>query len=158
MERTTIDYNLPVTLNELKNHLHITSDDFDDTLLLNLRSATAAAESFTSMELRMRVETVSVPFTKTFICPDDATINFVSVDGVSVSYEKVNNMVYVGVDKGEKMLYQLTFGYTDINCPEDIKMAILLSAARYFNNPVDSVEQLPKASTALLRRYKRYMI
>ena len=89
MERTTIDYNLPVTLDELKNHLHITSDDFDNTLLLNLRSATAAAESFTSMELRQRVETVSVPFTKTFICPDDATINFVSVDGASVSYERV---------------------------------------------------------------------
>ena len=38
----------------------------------------------------------------------------------------------------------------------DIKAAILLHAAALFNNPVDSVEVLPKASTRLLDPYRTW--
>jgi hypothetical protein len=38
----------------------------------------------------------------------------------------------------------------------DIRAAILLHAAALFNNPVDSVETLPKASFNLLRPYRNW--
>ncbi|NLZ20297.1 MAG: hypothetical protein GXY24_08600, partial [Bacteroidales bacterium] len=39
---------------------------------------------------------------------------------------------------------------------EDIKAAVLLHAAALFNNPVDSVETLPKASSRLLDPYRTW--
>ena len=157
MEQTMTN-DLPVTLKELKDHLHITSDDFDTSLQNDLNAAIAAAQAFTSIDIRQRVVPVSVPFVKTITCPENARIENMMVDGKEIDYQIVNNIIYVGVDSGERISYSVVYGYTSDNCPEDIKMAILLTAARYFNNPVDSVEQLPKASTALLRTHKRYMI
>ena len=40
--------------------------------------------------------------------------------------------------------------------PFDIKAAIMLMAAKLFNNPVDSVETLPSAAKNLLRPYRSY--
>jgi hypothetical protein len=34
--------------------------------------------------------------------------------------------------------------------------AVMLIAAAMFNNPIDSVEQLPKASQMLLRPYRQW--
>ena len=38
----------------------------------------------------------------------------------------------------------------------DIKTAILLTASKYFNNPVDSVETLPSVATNLLGQYRSW--
>ena len=40
--------------------------------------------------------------------------------------------------------------------PDDITAAILLVTGRLFENPADSVENLPKASSNLLNAYKRW--
>lgn len=153
-------YNIPVvTLEEMKNHLHVTSNDFDSNLELNISSATAAAEAFISRPIYRIDDVYSVPFVSKVTLPEGYTeITDVKVDGNEVSFEILNNVLSVGVNEGERLTYCVVYGYTSQSCPADIKMAIMLMAARYFNNPVDSVEQLPKASTALLRTHKKYNI
>ena len=150
--------NCPVTLEELKKHLHILSDDFDSNLSVDLLSAAQAAESYIGRAIARSVVNVSAPFSKTFTIPDFATLQNVTVDGNAVEFSQVNNIINLLVDDGKIVRYEIVSGYTQEDCPMDIKMAILLIASRYFSNPVDSVEQLPKASTALLKPYKNYMI
>lgn len=150
--------NCPVTLEELKNHLHILSDDFDSSLALNLHAAAQAAESYIGRAIARSVVNISAPFSKSFTIPDFATLQNVTVDGQAVEYSQVNNLIQLLVDDGKVMRYEIVSGYTQEDCPSDIKMAILLIASKYFSNPVDSVEQLPKASSALLKPYKNYMI
>ena len=150
--------NCPVTLDELKDHLHILSEDFDKSLSLNLRAATQAAQSYLGRDIIRTVTVVSMPFSKTFNIADFSAIEDVQVDRKEVEYTQVNNTITLAVNSGELVEYKLVSGYTQEDCPEDIKMAILLIASKYFNNPVDSVEQLPKASTNLLKPYKNYMI
>lgn len=150
--------NYPVTLDELKNHLHILSEDFDQSLWVNLRAATAAAESYIGRDIIRRVVGMSMPFSKTFTVADFTTVENVTVDGMNVEFTQVNNNVTILVDNGEVVRYTLVSGWEPADCPMDIKMAIMLMAAKYFNNPVDSVEQLPKASSALLKPFKNYMI
>ena len=148
-----------VTLEEMKDHLHITSDDFDNTLTVNIESATASAEAFINKPICKVVDTYSVPFVKQITLPDGYTeIENVRVDGKEIPYEILNNVLSAGVNDGEMLTYGVVYGYTSQSCPADIKMAIMLMAAGYFNNPVDSVEQLPKASTALLKRHKKYNV
>lgn len=148
-----------VTLEEMKEHLHITSDDFNNSLALNVSSATAAAQAFISRPITKVIDNFSVPFVNQVTLPDDYTrVEKVEVDGVEIPYEILNNVLSVGVNSGERLTYCVVYGYTSQDCPADIKMAIMLMAAGYFNNPVDSVEQLPKASTALLKRHKKYNV
>lgn len=150
--------NCPVTLEEIKNHLHILSEDFDQTLWMNLRAATAAAESYIGRNIIRRVVNMSMPFSKTFTVADYSTVENVTVDGGDVEYTQVNNKVTLLVDNGKVVRCDVISGWLPEECPMDIKMAIMLMAAKYFNNPVDSVEQLPKASTSLLKPFKNYMI
>ena len=53
---------------------------------------------------------------------------------------------------GHEVEITYTAGMKEV--PYDIQAAILLHASALFNNPVDSVETLPKASTNLLRPYR----
>lgn len=159
MVQRIVDTNPVVTLEELKDHLHIVSEDFDSSLQLNIRSAMASAEAFLSRPIARIVNRYSVPFEKTVPLPSDYdSIEEVMVDGKEVEFTILNNSLSVGVYEGEELTYCVVYGFTSSSCPADIKMAIMLTAARFFNNPVDSVEQLPKASTSLLRPHKRYNV
>jgi hypothetical protein len=75
-----------------------------------------------------------------------------------VNFTFDSGVLTVDSPEGATLTYTVTQGYSSENCPVDIKMAILLIAAKFFNNPVDSVEQLPTASQALLHPYKVYCI
>ena len=55
---------------------------------------------------------------------------------------------------GESLLVTYEAGMASV--PFDMKAAILLSASKLFNNPVDSVESLPSVAKNLLRPYRSY--
>lgn len=151
--------NTPVTLDELKNHLHMFTSDFDSNLEMDLYAAVAKAEAFTNTNIRRVEQQVSVPFaTKTEIPGYNVVVTDVKVDGSSVNFTLANGVLIVDAAVGTTLSYTVAKGYTNADCPADIKMAILLMAAKFFNNPVDSVENLPSASQALLHPYKLYCL
>ena len=75
-----------------------------------------------------------------------------------MNFTLANGVLIVDAAVGTTLSYTVAKGYTNADCPADIKMAILLMAAKFFNNPVDSVENLPSASQALLHPYKLYCL
>lgn len=147
----------PVTLEQLKNHLHMFTNDFDDALELNLRAAVAKAESFINSRIWHGTISESVPFRNTITVDPSAQITSVKVDGADVNFTLSNGVIQVD-GQGKLLQYTATVGYTAQDCPVDIQMAILLIAAKFFNNPVDSVENLPSVSQNLLHPYRNYCI
>ena len=147
----------PVTLEQLKNHLHMFTNDFDDALELNLRAAVAKAESFINGRIWHGTISESVPFRNTITVDPSAQITSVKVDGTDVNFTLSNGVIQVD-GQGKLLQYTATVGYTVQDCPVDIQMAILLIAAKFFNNPVDSVENLPSVSQNLLHPYRNYCI
>ena len=55
---------------------------------------------------------------------------------------------------GETLVVTYEAGLSQV--PFDMKAAILLTAAKLFNNPVDSVESLPSVAKNLLRPYRSW--
>lgn len=148
----------PVTLDQLKNHLHMMTYDFDMSLDMNIRAAVAKAESYINSRIWHCVVSDSVPFANDITVDEPtAVVTSVKVDGKDVNYTYNSNVIHVD-GLGEKIEYTYTAGYTLENCPIDIQMAILLIAAKFFNNPVDSVENLPSVSQNLLHPYRNYCI
>lgn len=146
----------PVALEQLKNHLHMFADDFDAALELNLRAAIAKAESYINGRIWHGELTESVPFNNTVNVNDPtAIVTSVKVDGSDVNFTFSNGVIEVE-GKGKELAYTAEVGYLPEDCPADIQMAILMVAAKFFNNPVDSVETLPTASQHLLHPYRNY--
>ena len=83
----------------------------------------------------------------------------VDVDGESLDeaeYTVNRNTLLISQDVTmcEKMTVTYVAGMTQV--PFDIKAAVLLIAAKLFNNPVDSVETLPSVAKNLLRPYRSW--
>ena len=158
-ERLTRAEVLPVTLEQLKGHLRITTDDFDGTLEGYLQAAIAAAESYTGQTLvagtfrtRGRVadgalETGVMPIRKVTLAEADGE------DCLAEAEAEGSRVLLPGVKEADAVA-EFEGGYAEL--PWDITAAVLLIAGRFFAHPADSVEQLPKASTNLLRPYKRW--
>lgn len=147
----------PVTLQQLKNHLHMFTTDFDETLAFNIRAAVAKCENFINGIIWHGQITQSVPFVSPVEIDPTAVVTEVKVDGEPVNFTCSNGVLTVQ-GTGKTLEYTATVGYTEEDCPADIQMAILLVAAKIFNNPVDSVENLPTASQHLLHPYRKYCI
>lgn len=148
----------PVTVEQLKSHLHMYTNDFDYTLDMNIRAAVAKAESFINSRIWHCTISESVPFDNTVTVREStAQIISVKVDGQLVNHTFGRGVIQVD-GQGKVLEYTASVGYTEEDCPADIKMAILLIAAKYFNNPVDSVENLPSVSQHLLHPYRNYCI
>ena len=80
----------------------------------------------------------------------------VKVDGNEISdidWED-STVILPGTCSGRKIEIKIKTGF-DI-FPDDITAAILLVTGRLFENPSDSVENLPKVSSNLLNAYKRW--
>ena len=132
------------------------TDDFDWDLDMKIRAAVAKAESFINSRIWRCVITESVPFSNSIAVSDPtAQVNEVKVDGVPVNFTFRKGVIQVD-GQGEELEYTITAGYTEEDCPVDIQMAILMIAAKFFNNPVDSIENLPSASQNLLHPYRNY--
>lgn len=157
-ERLTRAEVLPVTVEQLKEHLRLTTDDFDGALERHLRGAIAAAESFTGLTLvagTFRTTGVPEDTVETGVMPI-REVTKAEVDGADclASAEVEGSRVRLPGAAGKRAVVEFTGGYEEL--PGDVVSAILLIAGRFFTNPADSVEQLPKASTNLLRPYKRW--
>lgn len=154
--------NAPVTLSEIKDHLRITSSDFDADLVLKIKTATAMAEDFTGVcymtsDFSMKVLAPGITIIPITIFPVQR-VNSVIVDNIELSrdnylYNDLDNTVELSTT-GETVEVRFTAGALEVEFP--VKAAILLMASALFNNPVDSVEQLSKASTNLLKPYRRW--
>ena len=83
----------------------------------------------------------------------------IDVDGESLDeaeYTVNRNTLLISQDVTmcDKMTVTYIAGMTQV--PFDIKAAVLLIAAKLFNNPVDSVETLPSVAKNLLRPYRSW--
>lgn len=160
VERINISEGLPVTLEQLKEHLRITSNDFDNNLTLLLKAAVASAEKYTGQifqpgsfrfagNFQSRIKTGVMPITGITSAWIDGNDLEAGVVGIQ------DSVLCFPLDiHGKSVMVEFEAGFPV--CPFDVAAAILLTAAKLFENPSDSVEQLPKASTNLLRPYKRW--
>ena len=155
---TTRTYgNYEPTLEEFKAHIRMTSYDLDTDLRLKLQAAIRSAEHYIGLVIAQSVFTYTGDYAKTLTLEAPVTgVTGVKVDGVVLSngdWSLSGNTLTVQTE-GTSMKVIYTAGMSTVD--PGIKAAILLHAAALFNNPVDSVEVLPKASTRLLDPYRTW--
>lgn len=148
-------------LDELKLHLRITSDDQDALLTSYLKAAIVAAEhhigrclvdsSFSLTDNLSPVITLDHVDPKVYplkgmpsVKVDDKTCTDFTVDG--------NRVIFGETVTGSAVRIDYTCGGVEVE--SDIRIAVLLIASKYFNNPVDSVETLPTVASNLLSQYR----
>ncbi|WP_195360323.1 head-tail connector protein [Odoribacter splanchnicus] len=160
VERVSTSAELPVKLEQLKEHLRIMSDDFDSILTLHLKAAIASAEEFTGQVIWPGNYRLTADFDrvlKTGIMPVTGIVSVCldgeELKGIEIGISGSSLCLPEGI-KGDSVVVEFTAGFREV--PFDVTAAILLTAAKFFENPSDSVEQLPKASTNLLRPHKRW--
>lgn len=145
------------TLAEFKDHIRLTSSDMDADLELKLLAAIRAAEHYIGAVIAQSDFVYEGPCVKTLILEAPVIgVSSVVVDDVTLSeddWSLVGDKLTVEAE-GSKMQVSYTAGMASVE--PDIKAAVLLHAAALFNNPVDSVEVLPKASTRLLDSYRSW--
>ena len=143
------------SLEDFKRHLRLTSDDLDETLQMNLLAAINAAEHHIGKVIALSEFSYTGPLVALACQTPLKEVAEVAVDGAEVGYEVKDGVLTLaeGVT-GDAMIVRYTSGMNQV--PFDIKAAIMLMAAKLFNNPVDSVETLPSAAKNLLRPYRSY--
>lgn len=168
----TID---PVSVTELKEDIGIYHTEKDNILLMNIKSATDYAERHTGRQLLPATWELHLDVFTEFVCLKKCPVTSVT----SIKYFDVNNteqtlvadtdyfvdltepaivqfanvlMVY---PRPDAIKIRFASGYANAAAvPSLIKKSIILMAGSLYQNPVDSVENLPKASTNLLRQYR----
>ncbi len=158
LERSYIGTFQP-SLDDLKRHLRITSDDLDETLEMYLRAAIESAEHHIGRTISMSEFEYSGWFVRSFeLAAPFKEIVTVEVDGVKLTSDSykvdMRTLLLSPEIQGESLKVVYKAGMASV--PFDIKAAILLSASKLFNNPVDSVESLPSVAKNLLRPYRSY--
>lgn len=144
-------------IEDFKRHLRITSDDLDETLVPCLLAAINACEHHIGKVIAQSEFTYEGPFTRSLPLqsPLHKDALAVEVDGIPVDYTLEGNMLVPSVE-GKDMTVAYVAGMKQV--PFDIKAAVLLIAAKLFNNPVDSVEALPSVAKNLLAPHRSWGI
>lgn len=148
------------SLEDLKRHLRITSDDLDGTLKMYLLAAIESAEHHIGCIIARSEFVYDGWFLRSFdMKGPGCELKSVEIDGESLDeadYKVSRNTLLISQDVTmcEKMTVTYEAGITQV--PFDIKAAVLLIAAKLFNNPVDSVETLPSVAKNLLRPYRSW--
>lgn len=144
-----------VTLEELKHHLRITTNIFDEDLDGKLRAAHNIAENYIGQVLMVSRFTDRMEFNGVVTLAAPLTsVTSVKVNGVDYPYTTSGNTLIIpGMMDGE---LEVVYESGDEQLADDVKIAILMIAADLFNNPSDHVQSLPRASENLLRPYRRY--
>jgi len=165
----------PVTVSELKNNIGIFHTEKDAILELYIASAVDYAERFTGRQFMPAVWELQTDTYYEYFKISKAP--FVSI--VSVKYYDANNALqtlvadtdyivsstnpaiiqflsdFVLYDRPDALQIRFNAGYANAAAvPALIKASIILIAGKMYESPIDSVENLPKASTNLLRQYR----
>lgn len=161
IERAYIDTEYQPTLEDLKRHLRITSDDLDETLEPYLLAAVNAAENSIGSIIAMSEFMDRRRFTSVIHLEGPVVeVISVSLDGVEIAEEDYTldgRILTISEElKGDSLTLAYKAGMPQV--PFDIKAAVMLMAAKLFNNPADSVEQLPSAAKNMLRPYRTWGI
>lgn len=162
-DRDIIEIAMQPGLSELKLHLRITSSDQDALLLSYLKAAAVSAEHHIGRCLEQSRFTYTGAFAPA-ITLEHVNLRYFPIIGTPQVYVDGNRCTDFALEgktvkfgesvEGEKVRIVYTAGGRRVEA--DIKAAILLTAAKYFNNPVDSVETLPSVATNLLGQYRTW--
>jgi len=158
IERSYLDKFQP-SLEDIKRHLRVTSDDLNESLDMYLRAAIESAEHHIGKVIAASRFTYEGWFVRSFdmLTPFRKVVS-VEVDGDVLSAEDYavdNRTLLIAPNiNGDKIKVVYEAGLQSV--PFDMKAAILLTAAKLFNNPVDSVESLPSVAKNLLRPYRTW--
>lgn len=149
------------SVSDLKSNIRITSSDLDGPLERALKGAILSAEHHIGKIIGLSTFTLTTDFAQSLKLEGPvSSITSVTLDGVTVSSDKYSLrgdvVTFDASVSGTSLIVVFVAGMSYV--PFDIEAAILLHAAALFNNPVDGVEQLPKASTNLLRPYRKWGI
>lgn len=156
---TEVDKIKAELLTGLKKHLRIAVNDFDSELDLLLESAIETAERETGcvfLPSEFVISDKTIIDTRGYYPAFEATS--VKIDDVVVDVEAAHisgGRVYVVADEGSDIKVTFDAGYTILPAP--VKVAIYMMAGAWWQKPVDSVETMPKASTNLLKNYRRWL-
>lgn len=161
MIRRTFLYPTDPSLDSLRSHLRLTSPDLDAELSAKLLAAIRSAEATIGQIISPSILTQNVSFRSELRLKGPVMeIQGVSLDGEALPSSsfslKGSRLVFQAGLRGEEV--EITWKAGMETVPPDITNAILLKAARLFNNPGDSVETLNTASDNLLRPYRTWGI
>lgn len=159
IERSYKDAQFQPSLEDLKRHLRITSGDLDETLKPHLLAAINSAEHHIGKIIARSEFTYSGWFIRSLeLRGPGIKVTEVTVDGVRLpdnAWRLDRHSVNISNDiTGEEMQVTYEAGMTQVEF--DIKAAILLTAAKLFNNPADTVEALPSVAKNLLRPHRSW--
>ena len=159
IERSYIDAQFQPSLEDFKRHLRITSGDLDETLQPHLLAAINSAEHHIGKIIARSEFTYSGWFIRSLeLRGPGIKVTEVTVDGVRLpdnAWRLDRHNVIISNDiTGEEMQVTYEAGMTQVEF--DIKAAILLTAAKLFNNPADTVEALPSVAKNLLRPHRSW--
>jgi len=151
--------NYSPSLAEFKAHIRITTTDMDMDLTAKLLAAIRSAEHFIGQVIVASTFKYSGQYAKTLTLEGPVTaVSSVKVGGIEVPAEKWHRSGDVLTIDVEGTSMEVNYAAGRETVEPDIKAAILLHAAALFENPVDSVETLPKASSRLLAPYRTWGI
>lgn len=169
----------PVAVEELKQNIGIFHTAKDDMLLLYIQSAVDYAERYTGRQLMPAVWELQMSTFYSYLKISKAP--FISL--ISIKYYDADNVLrtlvadtdfvvcssdpaiiqfkteFVLYDRPDALQIRFNAGYANAAAvPALIKSAIILMSGKMYDNPIDSVENLPKASTNLLRQYRLWQM
>lgn len=160
-ERSYIDAYVQPSLEDLKRHLRITSGDLDETLRPYLLAAINSAEHHIGKIIARSEFTYSGYFIRSLdLRGPGIVVKSVEVDGELLDddgYELDGRTLLISpfsLGKEMRVVYESGMQSVDF----DIKAAILLTAAKLFNNPADTVEAMPSVAKNLLRPHRSFGI
>lgn len=147
------------SLQDFKTHLRITSGDLDAVLEPCLLAAIASAEHHIGKDIALSIYTLRGNFRHTVNFKNPVLeVLSLAVDGKQIDkslFMLTNNALSISPEvEGAEMVITYKAGMNQV--PPDIKAAIMLTAAKLFNNPVDSVEALPSVAKNLLAPHRSW--